>query len=68
MKSIDEIKSHLFLVLALLSTSSLISISLSLRSIEPLADWAESQNSCIKRTVAYEGLSSKVWSCNGGGE
>ena len=68
MKSIDEIKPHLFLVLAFLSTSSLISISFSLRSLEPLSEWAELQRECIERTVAYKGLSSKVWSCNGGGE
>ncbi len=68
MKSIEEIKSHFFLVLAFLSTSSLISISFSIKSLEPLADWAELQKECIERTVAYQGLSSKVWSCNGGGE
>ncbi len=68
MKSIEEIKPHLFLFLAFLSTSSLISISFSLRSISPLADWAELQKDCVERTVAYKGISSKVWSCNGGGE
>ena len=68
MKSIDEIKSQLYLLLAFLSTSSLISISFSLRYLEPLADWSELQKECIDRTVAYEGLSSKVWSCNGGGK
>ncbi len=68
MESIDEIKPHLFLLLAFLSTSSLISISFSLRNLEPLADWAELQKQCVIRTVAYPGLSSKVWSCNGGGK
>ncbi len=68
MKSIEDAKTYLFLVLAFLSTSSLISISFSIRALEPLADWAELQKDCIERTVAYKGLSSKVWSCNGGGQ
>ncbi len=68
MKSLDEMKSYFFLFFGFLSTSCLVSISFSLNSLEPLAEWAKLQKDCIDRTVAYPGLSSKVWSCNGGGE
>ncbi len=68
MKLMETWKPLTIYFLAGISTFSLISISFTLRSLIPLAEWAELQNECIKRTVAYEGLSSKVWSCNGGGD
>ena len=42
-------------------------------SLVPMAKWANSQNECIERTFRIDGknmqgLSSKVWSCNGGGK
>ncbi|WP_413677892.1 hypothetical protein [Prochlorococcus sp. MIT 0916] len=68
-----------FLIFAGLSTLSLVFTSISIISIsqsvkkistdmEPISSWAAMQNQCIERTTAYEGVSSKVWSCNGGGQ
>ena len=42
------------------------------KSLEPISTWANTQNDCIERTFRINGkntrgLSSKVWSCNGGG-
>ena len=64
--------------LSLLFTSfSIISVSKSVREIskelEPISSWAESQNECITKTFRIDGINtqgipSKVWSCNGGGE
>ena len=64
--------------LSLLFTSiSLISLSRSVKDIskelEPISAWAESQNECITKTFRIDGkntqgIPSKVWSCNGGGE
>ena len=68
MKYLEFFKSNSFLVLGIVSTASLISISFTLRSLLPLADWAKIQNDCIERTIAFEGLPDKVWSCNGGGD
>ena len=68
MKYINQIKSNLPLLLGVLSTASLISIAFALNSLLPLADWAKTQNDCIQRTTAFDGLADKVWSCNGGGE
>ncbi len=50
--------------LACVSTASFVSIALSLM---PISNWAKIQNDCIERTVAFEGLPDRVWSCNGGG-
>ncbi|WP_269623170.1 hypothetical protein [Prochlorococcus marinus] len=61
-------QSNAFLALALLSSISLGSIAISLRSFLPIAEWAKIQNECIDRTIAFEGLPDKVWSCNGGGD
>ncbi|KGG12755.1 hypothetical protein EV11_2013 [Prochlorococcus sp. SS52] len=55
-------------MLGTLSTASLLSISFSLRSLLPVAEWAELQKDCIERTIAFEGLPDRVWSCNGGGD
>ena len=68
MKYIELIKANSLLVLGVVSTASLVSISISLRSLLPVADWAKIQNDCIQRTTAFEGLPDKVWSCNGGGK
>tara|TARA_Y100001968_G_C19384810_1_gene732303 strand:+ start:1109 stop:1360 length:252 start_codon:yes stop_codon:yes gene_type:complete len=72
-----------YLICAGLSTFSLgisaittISISNSVNQLskgfEPLSEWAETQNECITRTFRIngnntQGIPSKVWSCNGGG-
>ena len=67
MKYLELLKSNSFLILGILSTASLVSISFTLRSLLPMADLAEIQKDCIERTIAFEGLPDKVWSCNGGG-
>tara|TARA_B100000700_G_scaffold282778_1_gene334563 strand:- start:365 stop:616 length:252 start_codon:yes stop_codon:yes gene_type:complete len=76
--------SNKYLILAGLSTFSLIYTSISIISIsksvkeistslEPISIWAESQNECITKTWRIDGINtrgipSKVWSCNGGGD
>tara|TARA_Y100001968_G_C19174398_1_gene627271 strand:+ start:212 stop:466 length:255 start_codon:yes stop_codon:yes gene_type:complete len=73
-----------FLLCAGLSTFSLtftsisvISISRSMKEVsnalEPISIWADNQNECVVRTFRIngkntQGIPSKVWSCNGGGE
>ena len=73
-----------YLICAGLSTLSLvftsftiISLSKSVKEIstdlEPISAWADSQNECIMKTFRYDGkntqgIPSKVWSCNGGGQ
>ena len=64
--------------LSLLCTSiSIISVSRSVNEIskelEPISAWADSQNECITKTFRIDGINtqgmpSKVWSCNGGGQ
>ncbi len=66
----EMIRAHAYPFLALVSTFSLAIIALSLL---PVAKWTRSQNECIERTFRVsgkdvKGLSSKVWSCNGGGD
>ena len=74
---------HKYLICAGLSTFSLIlssitsiSISNSVKqlssNVQPISEWAESQNECIVKTFRIDGnntkgIPSKVWSCNGGG-
>ena len=63
--------------LSLIFTSvSVLSISKSVKevsnSLVPIALWAETQNECITKTWRIDGentqgIPSKVWSCNGGG-
>jgi len=76
--------SHKYLICAGLSTFSLIFTSVSIISIsksvkevstalEPVARWADTQNECITKTWRIDGkntqgIPSKVWSCNGGGD
>ena len=62
-----------FSTLSLVFTSfAITSVSNSVKEIstelETISAWAAIQNQCIERTTAYEGVSSKVWSCNGGGQ
>ena len=75
--------SHKYLICAGLSTFSLILTTISVISIsnsarevttalEPISVWAENQNECITKTFRIDGkntqgIPSKVWSCNGGG-
>ena len=64
--------------LSLVFTSiSIISMSKSIKEVssglEPISTWAASQNECITKTFRIDGkntqgMPSKVWSCNGGGE
>ena len=64
--------------LSLVFTSiSIISVSKTVKEIsndlEPISAWAQSQNDCITKTFRIDGnntqgIPSKVWSCNGGGE
>ncbi len=74
---------HKYLILAGFSSLSLIVTSISVTSIsksvnevsanlDSISKWAESQNECITKTfridgVNTQGIPSKVWSCNGGG-
>ena len=80
----DLFDSHKYLICAGLSTFSLIFTAFSVISIsksvnevstalDPISKWADSQNECIAITFRIDGkntqgLPSKVWSCNGGGE
>ena len=73
-----------YLICAGLSTLSLVFTSISMISVsksvkqistnlEPVSTWAKSQNECIIKTFRIDGkntqgIPSKVWSCNGGGE
>ena len=80
----DLLDTHKYLICAGLSTFSLIFTSISVVSIsksvndvsnylEPISNWADSQNECIIKTFRIDGkntqgMPSKVWSCNGGGQ
>ena len=80
----DLFENHKYVICASLSTFSLIFTSISVISIsksvkevsatlEPISIWADSQNECITKTFRIDGINtqgipSKVWSCNGGGE
>ena len=73
-----------YLICAGLSTLSLLFTSFSLmylsrsvkeisNDLEPISKWADSQNECITKTFRIDGkntqgIPSKVWSCNGGGD
>jgi len=80
----ELLNSNKYLICAGLSTFSLVFTSISVITIsksitkvsttlEPISKWAETQNECITKTfridgVNSQGIPSKVWSCNGGGE
>ena len=73
-----------YLICAGISTLSLLFTSISLmylsrsvkeikNDLEPISKWADSQNECITKTFRIDGkntqgIPSKVWSCNGGGQ
>ena len=73
-----------YLICAGLSTLSLVFTSISIFSLsssvkeissdlDSISMWAESQNDCITKTFRIDGkntqgIPSKVWSCNGGGD
>ena len=59
------------------TTISIISLSKSTKEIstnlETISAWADTQNECITKTFRIDGkntqgIPSKVWSCNGGGQ
>ncbi len=78
------VKDHKYLICTSLGTLSLIITSISTISIsrsvkevsttlEPISIWAKNQNECVTKTFRIngknrQGIPSKVWSCNGGGE
>ena len=80
----DLLDSNKYLICAGLSTLSLVFSSISFISVsksfkeistnlEPISAWADSQNECITKTFRIDGkntqgMPSKVWSCNGGGQ
>ena len=80
----DLFDNNKYLICASLSTLSLVFTSISIISVsktvkdisielEPISAWADSQNECITKTfridgVNTQGMPSKVWSCNGGGQ
>ena len=73
-----------YLICAGISTLSLVFTSISMiyvsksvkelsTELEPISAWANSQNECITKTFRIDGkntqgMPSKVWSCNGGGQ
>ncbi len=80
----DLFENNKYLICAGLSTLSLVFTSISIISVsksvkdlstglEPITSWADSQNECITETFRIDGkntqgVPSKVWSCNGGGQ
>ena len=80
----DLFDNHKYIVCAGLSTFSLLFTSISVISIsksmkdlsenlETISIWADTQNECITKTFRIDGkntqgIPSKVWSCNGGGD
>ena len=80
----DLFDNNKYLICAGLSTFSLVFTSISVVSVsksvkeisndlEPISAWAVTQNECIKKTFRIDGINtqgipSKVWSCNGGGQ
>ena len=80
----DLFDNNKYLICAGLSTFSLVFTSISVISISKsvkeisndlgsLSTWANSQNECITKTFRIDGkntqgIPSKVWSCNGGGD
>ncbi len=73
----EMVRAHAYPILAVVSTASLVFSAIGIKEIAfsliPIAEWSRSQNECIERTFRFsgrntQGLSSKVWSCNGGGK
>ncbi len=62
------IKSYIYPVLAAISTTALVA---GVIRLDPLIQWARTQNECIEQTASIDGMNpadlpSKVMSCNGG--
>lgn len=84
MKPKEFIATNKYLIMACCSTISIIISSFSILSVSrsvkevsssllTISAWADNQNECIERTFRIDGkntqgIPSKVWSCNGGGE
>ncbi len=84
MKIEKQFQRYFYPFIASISSVILISTNLQLvkiaRSLEniseysiPVSDWAAKQNECITKTFRLDGkntqgIPSKVWSCNGGGD
>ena len=84
MKPKEFIATNKYLLMAGLSTISIIISSLSILSVSrsvkevsnsllSISTWADNQNECVEKTFRIDGqntqgIPSKVWSCNGGGE
>ena len=80
----EFLENNKYLILAGLSTLSLLVTSISIITVsksvkeisndmESISAWANSQNECITKTFRIDGkntqgIPSKVWSCNGGGQ
>ena len=80
----DLFDNNKYLICAGLSTLSLVFTSVSILTVsksvkkisnelQPISAWADSQNECITKTFRIDGkntqgIPSKVWSCNGGGQ
>ena len=80
----ELLDNHKYLICVGLSTFSLMLTSISVvniskaikdlsTSLEPISIWAVNQNECVTKTWRIDGkdtqgIVSKVWSCNGGGE
>ena len=80
----DLFENNKYLIFAGLSSLSLVFTSYSILSVsksvkkiatelETVSEWANSQNECITKTFRIDGkntqgIPSKVWSCNGGGD
>ena len=70
----EMVRAHSYPVLAAVSTVTLVITSISvIEASRSISQWAKMQNDCIERTFRIngkntQGLSAKVWSCNGGGD
>ena len=80
----ETLDNNKYVICAGLSTLSLVFSSFSIFSLsksvnqisndlKPVKVWAKSQNECITKTFRIDGkntqgMPSKVWSCNGGGD
>ena len=80
----ELLENHKYMICAGISTFSLIFSSISIftisksvnqvsNALDPISTWADKQNECIEKTFRIggknmQGIPSKVWSCNGGGQ
>tara|TARA_B100000579_G_C22651680_1_gene766553 strand:+ start:522 stop:773 length:252 start_codon:yes stop_codon:yes gene_type:complete len=79
----DLLDNHKYVICAGLGTFSLVFTSVSIvsisksineisKSLDSISIWADAQNECVTKTFRIDGkntqgIPSKVWSCNGGG-